>query len=141
MIQLGRSQHLRLIAGLVQVNVTVHPFPAPLGHAEEDEEHSPPGRWSVLRFAGSGPDSLQSVARNTAVHVHGTQVWAMQPDCLAFEYTKTIASIGAVRLLVGKRRQGAAFYVQYVHVVHVHVACAGLVQMLSQQIPSVVILS
>ncbi|KAK9786060.1 hypothetical protein WJX73_001619 [Symbiochloris irregularis] len=57
-------------------------------------------RWRVLRFCGAGPDSEQSVARTTIKQLADgrTTECSMQADCLAFQYTKTMASVVAAVL-------------------------------------------
>ena len=52
--------------------------------------------WRVLRFVTSDVSSQQSVAKVGKQSSSGAV--AMQTDCLAFEYTKTLAASGRLRL-------------------------------------------
>lgn len=101
--------------GAFLVNVTAHPV---LGREAAhlvlvDKQEEATSTWTVLRFDGGGVGSFQSVSRTIAFPEQSLR--KAQPNCLPFEYTRSIMSL--VAALIGLQNQAEAALIQPVSAV------------------------
>ena len=97
----GHNEGITVFEGVSQhgngvVSVTAHPAATlrrDSGISTVAEASASPEEWRVLRFNGTTRQSVARVTLSADGHI------AAQPDCLAFEYMKSLAASGAGRLI------------------------------------------